>query len=118
MRTPAGKECRHYYQDFNRGRNVQQCRLIRDNPKSMRWRPGDCAHCPVPEILNVNASPHLRLEVTVQPRVIGLGRKVEVEAWCDDELIPLERAYTGCVDPENMKGLDLFRQALEQADDD
>ena len=32
MRTPAGKECRFYYQDYNRGRNVQECRLIKANP--------------------------------------------------------------------------------------
>ena len=82
----------------------------------MRWRPGDCSKCPVPDILNANASPNLRLEVTVTPRILGLGRQLDVEAHCREEPIPLEEAYTGCV--EDNKGFDLFRQALEQPDDD
>jgi hypothetical protein len=118
MRTPAGKECRHYFEDFHRGRNVQECRLIKYNPQSMRWQPGDCARCPVPDILYANASTRLRLEVTVKSRVLGLGRQLEVRAYCQEEPIPLESAYTGCIDREENKGLDIFRQALEQPDDD
>lgn len=116
MRTLAGKECRHYFQDFHRGRNAQECRLIKYNPASMRWRPGDCSKCPVPDILNANASPNLRIEVTITPRILGLGRQLDVQAYCREEPIPLEQAYTGCV--EGNQGIDLFRQALEQPDDD
>lgn len=116
MRTPAGKECRHYYEDYNRGRDVQECRLIKQNPDSMHWRPGDCANCPVPDILNANASPHLELKVTVTTRFMGFGRKVQVEAFCRDEPISLSEAYTGCA--EDKPGLDLFRQALEDIDED
>ncbi len=118
MRTPAGKECRHYYQDFHRGRSIQECRLIKYNPQSMRWRPVDCFNCPVPDILNANANPNLRLELTVKSRFLGLGRQLHVEAWCHDEKIPLEEAYTGCIDVERSKGLEIFRQALDQTDDD
>jgi hypothetical protein len=114
MHTPAGKECRHYYEDFNRGRDVQECRLIQGNPRSMRWHPSDCARCPVPDILNANANPELRLELTVKPRLLGLGRQLEVKAWCRDEPIAVEDAYTGCV--EDRPGLDIFRQALEDDD--
>ncbi len=115
MRTPAGKECRHYYEDYNRGRNVQECRLIKKNPDSMHWRPGDCSKCAVPDVLNANASTHLELKVTVGTRMMGFGRKVNVEAFCRDEPIPLAQAYTGCGD--DRPGLDLFRQALEDIDD-
>jgi hypothetical protein len=118
MRTPAGKECRHYYQDFHRGRHVQECRLIHENLDSLSWRPKDCTRCPVPDILYANASLRLQLKVTVKPRVLGLGRQVEVEAFCEGEPISLEKAYTGCIDPEDKKGLDVFRQALEQNDND
>lgn len=116
MRTPAGKECRNYYEDYNRGRNIQECRAIKANPESMRWRPGDCAKCQVPEILYANASPNLELKVTVKPRFIGFGRTVEVTAFCKGKEIPVEDAYTGCA--EDRPGLDLFRQALEIDDDD
>lgn len=118
MRTPAGKECRHYFQDFHRGRSTQECRLVKYNPQSMRWRPGDCSQCPIPDILNANASPDLRLELTIKSRFLGLGRQLDVEAYCRDEPIPLENAYTGCVDRSVNEGLEVFRQALEQTDDD
>lgn len=117
MRTPAGKECRHYYEDFHRGRNIQECRLIRDNPDSLPWRPRDCSKCVVPDILNANASRELTLKVTVKTGLLGFGRRVEVEAFCRREPIPLEEAYTGCTERNN-PGLDLFRRALEQDDDD
>ena len=59
MITPAGKECRFYYQDYFRGRSEQECRLIKANPRSPKWRPKDCATCPVPDILIANCSLHL-----------------------------------------------------------
>lgn len=116
MRTPAGKECRHYYEDYNRGRDIQECRLVKQNPNSMRWRPEDCARCAVPDILNANASSNLELEVAITSRMLGFGRKVEVKAFCRGEPIPLEQAFTGCTDDK--PGLDLFRQALEGIDED
>ena len=118
MRTPAGKDCHHYHEDFHRGRDIQECRLAKENPQSMRWRPGDCAHCPVPDILNANANPQLRLELTIKPRFASIGRQLEVRAWCRGNEIPLEDAYTGCLDQDKTKGLEIFRQALEQSEDD
>lgn len=117
METPAGKECRHYFEDFHRGKNVQECRLIKANPDSMYWRPSDCAKCQVPDILNANASRDLTLKVTVKTRLLGFGREVKVEAFCRDEPISLSDAYTACGDT-NRPGLDLFRKALESSDDD
>lgn len=119
MRTPAGKECRYYYADFMRGRNVQECRLAKVNPESMRWRPQDCTHCPVPDILNANASPNLDLKLTIKPKFLGLGRQNEVTAFCLKHQIPIEDAFTGCPKCNDERpGLDLFKEALENLDDD
>ncbi len=119
MRTPAGKECRYYYADFNRGRNVQECRLAKVNPESMRWRPQDCTRCPVPDILNANASPNLELKLTIKPRFLGLGRENEVTAWCLKHQIPIEDAFIGCTQCNDERpGLDLFKSALEDLDND
>ncbi len=119
METPAGKECRHYYEDFHRGREVQECRLEKSNPNSMRWRPQDCANCPVPDILKANASPDLELNLTIKSRFLGLGRVLEVTAYCTRHRIPIPDPYVGCPkEHDTRKGLDLFRQALEQTDDD
>ncbi|HOU41167.1 MAG TPA: hypothetical protein PK829_07865 [Promineifilum sp.] len=96
MRTPAGKECRFYYQDFFRGRSDQECRLIKANPRSPQWKPSDCANCPVPDILMANSNPNLVLEATVKPGVLGIGRHVTVKAFCSRHLIDVEQPEVGC----------------------
>ncbi len=97
METPAGQECRFYFENFHRGRSVQECRLIQSNPRSPEWRPEDCFHCPVPEILQANSSPHLVLEGTVKKGFLGLvGRRVEVEAFCSRHLVDVPEPRVGC----------------------
>lgn len=118
MRTPAGKECPHYYEDYHRGRELQECRLVKANPDSAPWKPKDCARCPVPDILRANASEDLRLRLTIRPVLLGLVRQFHVEAWCDLHDIPIEDPYTGC--PRCMDdnpALRLFKDALENSDE-
>ena len=38
MRTPAGSQCPYYFEDFHRGRNRQECRLIDQTPRGCKWR--------------------------------------------------------------------------------
>lgn len=116
MRTPAGKECRFYYEDYNRGRNLQECRLIRANPASLPWRPSDCSQCRVPEILNANASPYLELTLTKAPVFLGLGRKLEVKASCTKHRIPIDDPFIGCPRCNAERGLDIFQRALDSDD--
>jgi hypothetical protein len=96
MRTPAGKECRFYYQNFHRGHSDQECRLIMANPRSPDWRIHDCANCPVPEILLANSSPDLVLEGTVKSGLLGFNRRVEVSAFCSKHLIDVSTPHVGC----------------------
>ena len=119
MRTPAGKECRYFYEDFNRGRDIQECRLEKENPESLHWRPADCSKCPVPDILNANASPDLKLTLSIKPGgVLGMGRKLEVTASCLKHHIPIGDPFVGCPKCyEERPGLDVFRQALDENDD-
>ncbi len=95
MITPAGDECRFYYQDYHRGRSWQECRLVARNPDSEPWQPALCSHCPVPGILRANASPHLALEGRVVRRFL-FWRRVQVFAVCSRHLIELEDPYVGC----------------------
>jgi hypothetical protein len=119
MRTPAGKECRHYYEDYYRGRETQECRLIQANPASLRWKPSDCKQCPVPDILNANSSPDMQLQLTAKPRLLGLGRQLEVKASCLRHHIEIEDPFVGCPKCNAERpGLDVFWQALQQSDDD
>ena len=81
MRTPAGTECRFYYEDFNRGRETQVCRLIERHPRSEPWRPSLCKSCPIPAILRANSCSNMVLEARVGRRWAIL-RQVEVRAFC------------------------------------
>jgi len=117
MKTPAGKECKHYYQDFHRGRNVQECRLVKQNPDSERWHPSDCEKCPVPDILLANADPDMELTLTIKKGFLGFGRKLEVTAKSLSEGTIIEDPYVGKMD-DNNPGLDIFKQALDDIDDD
>lgn len=96
MRTPAGKECSFYYEDYHRGHEVQECRLIKGNMNSPDWLPKDCSQCPVPEILQANNSPHLVLEATVEKGLLGLTRKVKVKAFCSRHLVDVPNPIVGC----------------------
>jgi hypothetical protein len=96
MKTPAGKECRYYYEDYFRGNDLQECRLIGRNRRSERWEPRLCAGCPVPDILRANSSPHLALEARVVRRW-RFWKHVHVEAYCTRHLIEIPEPHVGCV---------------------
>ena len=96
MRTPAGSECQHYYEDFFRGRELQECRLARTNPASLPWQPQDCAKCPVPAIVRANGSPNMVLTLTIGKGLLGIGRRVEVEAFCQKHMVDIQEPPVGC----------------------
>lgn len=96
MKTPAGLECRFYYEDFHRGNSEQECRLIRANARSPEWRWRDCHSCPVPDILQANGSPDLVLEGTVRTGLFGFNRRVEVKAFCSRHSIDVPQPNVGC----------------------
>ena len=96
MRTPAGSECKHYYEDFNRGREIQECRLARLNPASLPWQPSDCAKCPVPAILRANGSPDMILTLTIRRGFLGLGRTIETTAFCRKHKMDIDEPPIGC----------------------
>jgi hypothetical protein len=97
MRTPAGTQCHYYYEDFHRGREQQECRLIRANRRSLPWEPGLCSKCPVPEILRANGSPDMRLELTVKKK-LGLFISMDVEAHCVRHGRRIENPILGCAE--------------------
>ncbi len=96
MRTPAGQECRFYYENYHRGHSDQECRLIQNNPDSEPWHEKDCAACPVPDILLANSSPDLVLSGTIKKGFLGFNRHVEVTAFCSKHLIDVPKPQVGC----------------------
>ncbi len=118
MKTPAGRECKHYYEDYFRGRDVQECRLVKSNTESLRWHPKDCSKCPIPEILNANASRDMELKLTVASKWLGFVRTMNVSALCLKHDVVIADPYVGCPKcAESNAGLDLFRKALEDGHD-
>ena len=95
MRTPAGTECKYYYEDFNRGRAVQECRLIQSNPNSAPWKPGLCKKCPIPAILRANACSHMELEARVGRRWLVVPQ-VRVRAYCRQTEQVVTNPMVGC----------------------
>lgn len=96
MRTPFGKECRYYYEDYFRGRETKECRLIAANPNSEPWKVSLCQACPVPDILLANACPNLLLHARVANSFLGLMKKVEVRAACKKYRVKVSEPKVGC----------------------
>ena len=118
MRTPAGKECPQYYEDFHRGREIQECRLAERNSASAAWHPSDCSRCPVPDIVRANSSEYMRLRLTIKPGFLGFGRHNEVEAYCERHNIRIEDPMVGCPQCNAERpGFDAFLNALESSEE-
>ncbi|MEJ2549331.1 MAG: hypothetical protein P8Z42_11185 [Anaerolineales bacterium] len=96
MRTPAGNECPYYYQDFHRGRSIQECRLIERTPNGGKYTPDLCAKCRVPRIVMANACKRMVLEARVVSGFLGLNRRVEVSAFCTRTLENVAEPEIGC----------------------
>lgn len=96
MVTPAGKECRFYYENFHRGHSDQECRLVQSNPNSEDWKPTDCQNCPVPDILLANSNPNLVLEGRITKGFLGFNRKINIKAFCSKHLIDVPDPFVGC----------------------
>lgn len=111
MKTPDGKECRYYYEDFHRGRNRQECRLLLQSQQAAKWRPTDCLKCTVPGILQANASEYLELKATLRQGVMGIGRHIEVHAACRRHKSVIDDPYVGCAEcTEERSDLSVFFQ--------
>jgi hypothetical protein len=96
MKTPAGKECKYYYEDFRRGSSLQECRLIGQNRESAPWRPDLCQSCPVPDILRANQANTLKLEATVVKTWFGFKQHVQVTGWCSNCFSEVANPLKGC----------------------
>jgi hypothetical protein len=96
MRTPAKRDCSYYYEDFNRGADIQQCRIVRTKDSAW-WRDSDCKKCPVPDIENASGGPHLDLTMTVRRTKFGRNSTYSVTAWCVLHG-PIADPYVGCLE--------------------
>ena len=95
MRTPAGKECKYFYGDYFRGRNVEECRLLKATGE--RWTRDLCRTCPVPGVLQANACEFLQLRGAVaRPFATLFQRRVQITAYCDKVQRAVAEPHIGC----------------------
>jgi len=95
MRTPFGKECKYFYGDYYRGRNTEECRLLKAS--GQKWTRDLCRTCPVPGILLSNACEFMQLRATIA-RPVGalLQRRVQVTTYCEKVQRSVEEPHVGC----------------------
>jgi hypothetical protein len=95
MKTPAGKECPYFYGDYFRGRNLEECRLLK--AAAQAWTPDLCASCPVPDISMANACEFMKLRARVgRPLAAAFMRRVQVQAYCEKSGKSVHEPHIGC----------------------
>jgi hypothetical protein len=95
MRTPAGKECKYFYGNYHRGRNVEECRLLQS--AGQQWTSNLCQSCPVPGIGMANACEYLRLRASVaRPLTALFQQRVQVSAYCEKTKRGVAEPQVGC----------------------
>lgn len=94
MRTPAGKECKYFYGDYYRGRNVEECRLLKD--AGLEWSPYMCSECPVPDILLANSCEHQKLIPQLKRPFLVLKPQLQISAYCTKIEEPVAEPRIGC----------------------
>jgi hypothetical protein len=95
MKTPSGRECPHFYGDYYRGRNVEECRLLEAH--GQQWTSDLCKTCPVPDIARANSCQHMKLKATVaRPITAIFQRRVQVTAFCEKTKRNVIEPQIGC----------------------
>jgi hypothetical protein len=96
MRTPFGLDCPHFYGDYYRGKHHEECRLLDSVGGSIVWKVDLCKTCPVPSITRANACPTLILSASIKKGILGLGKHVEVKAFCSRSQTEVKAPAIGC----------------------
>lgn len=96
MITPAGRECPFYYEDFHRGRAIQECRLLENSPDGGTYTTDLCQKCRVPGIKMANSCPNMVLEAKVERGFLGFRRHINVSAFCTQSLQDVPEPEIGC----------------------
>ena len=96
MRTPAGKECRYFYGDYFRGRELEECRLLSSASPPLSWNSELCDTCPVPDIQLANACAHMVLVPRLERSFPFGKRRVRVRSYCTKTLRDGFDPHIGC----------------------
>jgi hypothetical protein len=96
MRTPYDKECPYFFGDYYRGRNHEVCRLVEASGDLQQWTSKLCKNCPVPSIIQANACTNMTLQGKVGKVVFGLGKHMQITAYCKKTNKKVKEPHIGC----------------------
>ncbi|HUN23202.1 MAG TPA: hypothetical protein PK299_08745 [Anaerolineales bacterium] len=96
MRTPAGKQCTFYYEDFNRGREIQRCDLANAVGQAADWQVSLCAKCPVPRLQLANACKHMVIHGQIKRGFLGINKQMSIHCTCLKSLKDVAEPEIGC----------------------
>jgi hypothetical protein len=95
MKTPAGRECPYFHGDYFRGRNMEECRLLKQSGEN--WTSDLCKTCPVPDIARANSCQYMKLKAVVaRPVTAMFMRRVQVSAFCEKSKRAVSEPQVGC----------------------
>ena len=94
MKTAFGSECSYYYEDFHRGREMRECRLLRTTRENWSYRL--CEHCPVPRWQQSNSCAHMAFSGHATRGFLGIGRRMVISVWCDQAAAKVDEPEIGC----------------------
>jgi hypothetical protein len=95
MRTPVGIECKYFFGDYYRGRNVEECQLLKASGE--KWTADLCKTCPVPGITRANSCEFMALRATVaRPVSAAFQKRVQVSAFCEKTQRDVKEPHIGC----------------------
>jgi hypothetical protein len=88
--------CEFFYEDYHRGSERQECRLLARTRQAREWNIGLCRTCPVPRIRQANRCPDMILDARIESSVLGLRRHVVVAAFCTRTMKDVKDPRVGC----------------------
>jgi hypothetical protein len=96
MKTPYGSECKYFYGDYFRGKNIEECRLLNLVNGQGGWTVKLCKSCPAPRIQSANGCEFMRLNGKLSGGFLGLSPHIVITAFCQNSQTEVKEPSIGC----------------------
>jgi len=107
MKTPFGVECKYFYGDYFRGKNIEECRLLNLSTGQGGWTSKLCKTCHAPQIQRSNGCEFMQLRGKVSGGFFGLSPRIEINAYCEKNQIAVKEPSLGCGSCHELQPFDL-----------
>lgn len=94
MKTPSGRDCGYFYGDYFRGKNLEECRLLKEF--GLVWQASYCQSCPIPEIVQANACENMQFTPTLKRPLPLMKKQVQIDTFCTKCNCQVKTPHIGC----------------------